>query len=431
MIASWMVFSVVTGCAFTMAALAADRLASIGRQARRFVWFTAMVVTTCWPAITLGRSALFPVRGASGAALLPDSGAHRLSTIIVSAPMWDVSPYWSALIVLAWGVLTAWLVARLVFAIRYIRRSQTGWRSLDIDGLSVRIASDTGPAVIGFWAMDVVLPEWVLAMSQPELDLILRHETEHQKARDPSLLLIATLLTALFPWNPALWFQARRLRIAIEIDCDNRVLQSHPRWRDYALLLLTIAQRQTGKGRQFAPALSEPISNLERRITAMRTKSTFSPFRAVCLSLAAVAAFALACAVEKPESPDHTSQVQANVVQKATARPTRFVEPNESMTFFEFQVEKPAAPRETPKVRYPSAMKGSGIGGEVIAQYVVDRNGRAVMETFKALSSPGPEFTAAVKAALPTWQFDAAVIRGTKVAQLVEQAFQFTAPPKG
>jgi outer membrane biosynthesis protein TonB len=430
MIASWMVFSVVTGCAFTVAAIAADRLASTGRQARRFVWFTAMAVTTCWPAIMLARTALFAGRDSSDAALLPMSGAHRLSTIIVSAPMWDVSPYLSALIVLAWGVLTSWLVARLVFAIRYIRRSQAGWRSLDIDGLSVRIASDAGPAVIGLWAMDVVLPEWVLAMSPSELDLILRHETEHRKARDPSLLLIATLLTALFPWNPALWFQARQLRIAIEIDCDTRVLQSHPRWRDYAFLLLTIAQRQAGKRRQFAPALSEPTSNLERRITAMRTRPAFSPFRSVCLSLAAVAAFALACAVEKPESPDHTSQVLANVVQKTTARPTRFVEPNESMTFFEFQVEKPVAPRETPKIRYPSAMKGSGIGGEVIAQYVVDRNGRAVMETFKTLSSPGPEFTAAVKAALPRWQFDAAVIRGTKVAQLVEQAFQFTAPPK-
>jgi hypothetical protein len=430
MITSWMVFSIVTGCAFTMAAVAADRLASIGRQARRFVWFTAMALTTCWPAIMLARTALFPARDSSAAALLPVSGAHRLSTIIVSAPMWDVSPYWSVLIVFAWGVLTTWLMARLVFAIRYIRRAQATWRSLNIDGLSVRIASDAGPAVIGLWAMDVVLPEWVLAMSRPELDLILRHEAEHRKARDPSLLLIATLLTALFPWNPALWFQARRLRIAIEIDCDTRVLQSHPRWRDYALLLLTIAQRQAGKTGQFAPALSESTSNLERRITAMRTNPTFSPFRSACLSAAAVVAFALACAVEKPESPDHSSQVQANVVQKTTARPTRFVEPNESMTFFEFQVENPATPRETPKVRYPSAMKGSGIGGEVIAQYVVDRNGRAVMETFKALSSPGPEFTAAVKAALPTWQFDAAVIRGTKVAQLVEQAFQFTAPPK-
>jgi protein TonB len=74
-------------------------------------------------------------------------------------------------------------------------------------------------------------------------------------------------------------------------------------------------------------------------------------------------------------------------------------------------------------------MKRSGIGGEVVAQFVVDRTGKVDMDTFKALSSSAPEFTAAVKAALPTWRFDAAVIRGTKVSQLVQQAFQFTAPP--
>lgn len=430
MIASWMVFSIVTGCAFTMAALAADRLATVGRQAHRFAWFTAMVVTSCWPAITFARSALFPVRDSSGGGLLPVSGAHRLNTIIVSAPMWDVSPYWSALILLAWGVLTTWLVARLVFAILYIRRSQITWRSLDIDGMSVRIASDAGPAVIGLWSMDVVVPEWVLAMSQPERELILRHEAEHRKARDPYLLLIATMLTALFPWNPTLWFQARRLRIAIEIDCDARVLQSHPRWRDYALLLLTIAQRQASRTRQFAAALSEPTLNLERRITAMRTKPTFSPFRSACLSVAAVASFALACAVEKPESPDHASRLPANDIQKTAVGSPRFVGPSDSQTYFEFQVEKPAAPREVQHLQYPTAIKGSRIGGEVIAQFVVDRTGRVDMNTFKALSSSGPEFTSAVKAALPTWKFDAAVIGGIKVAQLVQQAFQFTPPPR-
>jgi beta-lactamase regulating signal transducer with metallopeptidase domain len=428
MIASWMVFSIVTGCAFTMAAVAADRLASIGRQARRFVWFTAMVVTACWPAIILARTALFPARDSSAAALLPVSGAHRLSTIIVSAPMWDVSPYWSALIVLVWGVLTTWLAARFVFAIRYVRRSQATWRSLEIDGMTVRIARDAGPAVIGLWAMDVVLPEWVLAMSQPELDLILRHETEHRKARDPSLLLIATLLTALFPWNPALWFQARRLRIAIEIDCDNRVLQSHPRWRDYALLLLTIAQRQTSKRRQLAPALSEPISNLERRITAMHTKPTFSPFRSVFLGVATVAAFALACAVEKPASPDHTSQVQASVGRKTAVGSTQVIEPNENNTYFEFQVNRLARPRETPHLEYPAAMRGSGIGGEVVAQFVVRNTGQVDMDTFKVEKSTGPEFTAVVKGALGALRFDPAVIRGKRVNQLVEWAFQF-APP--
>lgn len=428
MIAAWISFSIVTGCAFTLAAIAADRVAAIGRRPRRFIWLTAMVVTTCWPAITLARSVLFPVRDSSGGGLVPVSGVHRFSTIIVSAPMWNVSPYWSAVLVLGWGVITTWLLARLVFAIRYIRRSQATWRSLEIEGMSVRIAGDAGPAVIGLWTMDVVLPEWILAISQPDRALILRHEAEHRKARDPYLLHIATLITALFPWNPALWFQARRLRITIEIDCDARVLQSHPRWRDYALLLLTIAQRQAGRAQQFAPALSEPTSNLERRITAMRSQPTFSPFRSVSLSVAAIATFVLACAVEKPESPDRASRLQPNAVQKTAVRSAKSLSPNESMTYFEFQVQKLATPREPQHVQYPATMKRSGIGGEVLAQFVVDRSGRAVMETFKPLTSSGPEFTAAVKAALPNWQFDPAVIRGTKVAQLVQQAFQFSPP---
>ncbi len=427
MIPAWMLFSVVTGCAFTMAAIAADRLASIAGRPRRYVWFAAMVVTTCWPAIMLIRAAVFPAGDPSGAGVSPASGAHRLSAILVSAPVWNVSPYWGALILLAWGVISAALVARLVFAVQYIRRRQTTWRPVEIDGVSVHIASDAGPAVIGLRPMRVVLPEWVLGMNQAHRELILRHEAEHRKARDPHLLLSATLLTALFPWNLALWFQAGRLRTTIEIDCDTRVLHTHPRWREYALLLLTIAQRQAGETQPLAPALTEPTSNLELRITAMRTTPTFSRFRALCLGFAATAAFALACAVDKPQSPDNANRLQANAVQKHAVGPAQSVNLTGD-TFFEFQVEKPAALRETPHLQYPTALKASGIGGEVSAQYVVDKTGRVDMRTFKVLKSSGPEFTAAVKAALPTWRFDAAVVRGTRVAQLVQQAFEFTAP---
>jgi len=429
MIPAWMLFSVVTGCAFTMAAIAADRLAFSGRRPRRYVWFAAMAVTTCWPAITLIRTAVFPAGDPSGAGVSPGSGAHRLSAILVSAPVWNVSPYWGPLILLAWGVISAALVARLVFAVQYIRRRQTAWRPVEIDGVNVHIASDAGPAVIGLRPMRVILPEWVLGMNQAHRELILRHEAEHRKARDPYLLLIATLLTALFPWNLALWFQAARLRTTIEIDCDNRVLHTHPRWREYALLLLTIAQRQADETRPLIPALTEPTSNLERRITAMRTTPTFSRFRALCLGFAATAAFALACAVDKPQSPDGTNRLQVNAVQQHAIASAQSVNPSNNMTFFEFQVEKPAALRETPHLQYPTAMKRSGISGEVLAQYVVDNTGRVDMRTFKILKSSGPEFTAVVKAALPTWRFDAAVVRGAKVAQLVQQAFEFRAPP--
>jgi beta-lactamase regulating signal transducer with metallopeptidase domain len=439
MIAAWIVFSVVTGCAFTAAAIAADRLASIGQRPRRFIWFTAMVVTTCWPAIALIRTALFPVRDLSGAGRIPVSVAHRLSAIIASAPTWDVSPYLSALIVLAWGALTGFLVARLVFAVRHIRRCQRTWRPVEVDGMTVHIATDAGPSVIGLRSMRVVLPEWVLGMSPAHRELILRHEAEHRTARDPYLLLIATLLTALFPWNLALWFQARRMRVAIEIDCDTRVLHAHPRWREYARLLVTIAQRQARETKALAPALSEPTSNLERRITAMRTKPTFSPFRTVYLTFAAIAAVAFACAVDNPQSPDRSNPIQPSAsqdlpqgpeltpftIQIRSAQPVKLTQ----STYFEFQVEKPAMPRQTLRLRYPASMRGSGVAGEVLAQYVVNETGRVEMTSFQALKSSGPDFTKAVMAALPTFRFDAAVAGGKSVKQVVQQAFHFTAPP--
>jgi TonB family protein len=98
--------------------------------------------------------------------------------------------------------------------------------------------------------------------------------------------------------------------------------------------------------------------------------------------------------------------------------------------FFEFQVDTPAIARETVNPRYPEALKKSGISGEVWAQFVVDTTGRVDMGTFKALKSPDPEFTAAIKAVLPAWRFDPAMTRGKKIKQLVQQAFVFGRPPQ-
>ena len=428
MIAAWMVFSVMAGCALTIAAIAADRLASLGRQPRRFIWLAAMVVTTCWPAIALIRAALFPLPDPSSIGLLPDSGAHGVSGFVVSPPVWKISPHWGAVIVLGWGVLSAGLIVRLGLAGRYIRKQRPKWRPIEIDGMSVHIATDTGPAVIGLHPMHVVLPEWVLGLDPASRALVLRHEAEHRAARDPYLLLAATLLTALFPWNLPLWFQARRLRIAIEIDCDTRVLHAHPQWREYAQLLLTIAQRQAGTTLPLAPALSEAPSNLERRIFAMHMTPTLSPFRAARLSLVATAAFALACAVDKPQSPDRSGLSQSTATRGTRAGHAQSLDPA-TTTFFEYQVDKPVVARETPDLRYPAAMRDSGISGELWAQYVVDADGRVDMRTFKTLKSPGPEFAAAVRTALKTWQFDPATVRGQKVKQLVQQSFIFRLPP--
>ncbi len=428
MIAAWMLYSLFAGCALTAAAAACDRLAFLSRRPRRFIWLVAMIATTCWPVVSLVRTAFAPLGDTDPGSLI--GGMHRVSSFVVATPGWEMPPHWSYGLLVMWALVSSVLLARLALAIWYIRRRQAAWLTTEVDGVRVRVAPDAGPAVVGLFRMDVVLPEWVLQMEVPLRALVLRHEAEHRDSRDPYLLLVATFLTAIIPWNVALWFQARRLRLVIEIDCDSRVLNAYPGQREYAFLLLTIAQRRAGATRRLVPGLSEPISNLERRIAAMHATPTLSRSRAICLSIAATIAFAVACAVDKPESTDASSRnpLASNRAGSVTAS-AHSMEPA-TTGFFEFQVDTPATMRESVSPRYPSAMKASGVSGEVLAQYVVDENGRVEMPTFKVLKSTGPEFTAAVKEVLPSWRLNPAVIHGRKVRQLVQQAFQFSPPPR-
>jgi protein TonB len=93
--------------------------------------------------------------------------------------------------------------------------------------------------------------------------------------------------------------------------------------------------------------------------------------------------------------------------------------------YMEFQVEKPVEKIGGEAPEYPSSLKDQGVEGSVVAQFVVNENGRADPGTLKILSSSNPAFTAAVKEALPRMKFSAAQIGGKKVSQLVQMPFQF------
>jgi protein TonB len=93
--------------------------------------------------------------------------------------------------------------------------------------------------------------------------------------------------------------------------------------------------------------------------------------------------------------------------------------------YMEFQVEKPVEKIGGEAPIYPSSLKDSGVEGQVLAQFVVNESGRYEGGSLKILSSSNPEFTAAVKDALPRMRFSAAQIGGKKVQQLVQMPFQF------
>lgn len=426
MIAAWMLFSVVTGFALTAAAVGADRFASLLGRPRRFIWLTAMVATSCWPVIAIIRTAI--VGSFFGRPDLLVTSVNRLSPLAVVATGTGIDSRWNAVLLGIWALVSSALIVRFAAGVWQIRQRQAEWGVSEIDGVSILVAPDAGPAVLGFRRMQVVVPAWVLEMDASLRALILRHEAEHRSARDPYMLLVATLMTALAPWNLPLWIQARRLRLVIELDCDARVLRAHPGWHQYALLLLTIAQRRSLKAQGLAPALSEPTLNLERRITAMRTPPKLSLFQAACLAVVVAAGFGIACAVDKPQSPDRLSSRQSAIHEGNPVTSVAESPKPGANGYFEFQVERPATLRERGPLVYPALMKQSGIGGEVWAQFVVDETGEVQMQTLKVLKSPGPEFTAAVRATLPTWRFDPAIVAGRNVKQLVQQAFVFQPP---
>ena len=70
-------------------------------------------------------------------------------------------------------------------------------------------------------------------------------------------------------------------------------------------------------------------------------------------------------------------------------------------------------------------MRTAGIEGEVIAQFIVDRNGYVSTESIRILSATNELFAESVKRAIPKMKFVAARLRGETVPQTVQQLFSF------
>lgn len=411
MIASWMLYAALVGGLMTLAAAALDRSAMARRRPTRMIWFAALLLSVVWP---IGRATarLAPER-THGVQLIPFAITVQSPAITSRASGLSRETIDRALL-FVWCALSALLLLRLGHGLTTLRRSSKTWTPAEIDGTSVRLSQNVGPAVVGLRSMDVVLPEWILSLDEPLRAIVLRHEEEHRSARDPYLLFGAALAVALMPWNLALWIQAKRLRLAIELDCDARVLRAHPSTERYGLLMLTIAQRRSVAPTLFAPMLTEPTTQLERRIIAMRTSTRrLARVTVYGSSVIAVGVLAFACSLQSD-----------NATGPKPALPQRV---SSNQDFREFQVEKTAQLLPgNPGPRYPDLLRAEKIEGEVVAQFVVDTTGHPDPRTLKVLRSTHDLFSASVRAAIPNLRFTPAEVGDRKVKQVVQMPFQFS-----
>jgi len=301
---AWLVFMLIVGRALATGAAFADQAASAARRPRRFLWLAGLIATAAWPLLALG---ILHLAQEEAFARGWDVGVPgHAPMIVLTVPTW-VGPSWlDRSFFFLWGLTSTVLLARLAVLAYRLGNWQRSLPLVEVDGVPVRLARDVGPAVVGVRAMDVVLPTWALALEPSCRRLVLSHEQQHLQARDPSLIWIAAIVTALVPWNLFVWWQASRLRLAVELDCDARVLHRDPRPLVYARLLLQIAERSssTTSSTVLAPALVERATRLEYRLAAIRARhDTIRPSRGVAYTLAATGAVVLACAIRAPTLP--------------------------------------------------------------------------------------------------------------------------------
>jgi hypothetical protein len=178
-----------------------------------------------------------------------------------------INRFWlgiSALLIVL-GVANAWRVSRVVRRSRRPRGTASG--PTTVDGVPVVLTDSLGPATVGLLRTRVLVPRWVMALPGVQRRYVLQHEDEHRSAHDAHLLFIASLTLLLMPWNLALWWLLRRLRLAVEMDCDNRVVRALGDPTAYGELLLKVAQAAS-RGPRLQPALLG-VGMLEHRLTVL------------------------------------------------------------------------------------------------------------------------------------------------------------------
>jgi beta-lactamase regulating signal transducer with metallopeptidase domain len=152
---------------------------------------------------------------------------------------------------------------------------------------------------VGFWNSQVLVPRWVLALPQSQRQYVLRHEDEHRARYDAQILFVASLPLIVVPWNLALWWQLRRLYLAVEIDCDNRVVNKLGNANAYGELLLKVAQAAS-RGPRLQPALLGGTGSLERRLTALLDPAPLRQIQRFLLPAFALGLLALVLMVPHP-----------------------------------------------------------------------------------------------------------------------------------
>ncbi|MCH7562667.1 MAG: TonB family protein [Gemmatimonadetes bacterium] len=304
MIALWIAYTVMISVLLSGAALGLEKALRLYGRSVRWVWAAVIAGGLAAPFLVLVLPML-PERLESVTVIpeLPGVGPILLDPLVMAfTPPASLLEQLDAPLVGLWAAMTLGLLLMVTGGALRLARQRRSWTRRPLEGDRVLISENFGPAVVGLRRPEIVLPEWTLGLAPKDLHLVMLHEREHQKARDTQLLTAGLLSVLLTPWNLALWWQLGRLRGAVEVDCDARVMRSGVSGPEYGALLLRMGERMSGRGLAVA-ALTEPRSLLEGRLRMITEKKPEGRFARAAVAIVLTAtALAVACETPTPSA---------------------------------------------------------------------------------------------------------------------------------
>ncbi|MCZ0934277.1 MAG: M56 family metallopeptidase [Gemmatimonadetes bacterium] len=398
MVIVWIGYCLLISGLLALAAFATQRALGHFRKPVRWGWFAAVVGSVALPFAAFLAPGLLPGLGASPWAPLIELSE---AVVVTSAPAaaeaaepaaWFAAGAPSVFAGGVWALLVAGMLFHLGRAYRRLRSEMRTWTPGRVLGSQVMIADDRGPAVVGIRRPVVVMPRWIPELDDRLLRLVFLHEREHQRAGDHRLFAVAVAALVLMPWNLFLWWQLSRLRLAIEFDCDRRVLERGESPRDYADALITVGGRVSAP-LLAAAAFAERKPAVERRLRRMTEPlARLRIPRTLGATGVAALAIILVLGTPQPEAPMDAPAPAADVdiEENPLVRLAERASQADRPTFVAY--DTPPVLQNTAEIQqvleraYPTDLRDAGIGGRVELWLYVDLTGAVVNHEIKTSS---------------------------------------------
>ena len=195
-----------------------------------------------WEADSVSALPAIPVRVLAESSATPVQAPAEPNLTPAPTPRGALWP-WAALAVYFAGVLI--LLARLAVGWRSARLLARTAEPVAAPLAGVRVCQSgavAAPLAIGVLKPRVLLPHSWTTWSRAKLCAVLAHEAAHVRRRDALVALAARLNRCVFWFHPFAWWLERQLAVTAEQACDEAAVRAMGQSREYADVLLEMAE---------------------------------------------------------------------------------------------------------------------------------------------------------------------------------------------